>query len=242
MDYVAPFYKERITLVVRQGWPLLHDIMMCYTDLTVLMKKMPDGKSINEGLQLMHRHLGAASAVAEHTNFATGESNTSFAEEHPPPSLMLLSATSLHKRKASLKDANRKKQKVNSGIADEPAANLPLLSLDEHFATMDVAGELGGDDLLEPEEVVQKDVQKVQEEEKEIDSTDLRENQCICGLDFDSWEKLVEHRSNHPKKSFVCSWKYKVGKLLEPCGEEFKNSNSMWHHYRSKKERKKKKK
>ena len=219
---------------MRQGQPLLHDIMMCYTDLTALMKKMPDGKSINEGLWLMHRHLGAASAVAEHTNFATGESNTLFAVEHPPPPLMLLSAASLRKCKSSLKDANRKKQKVDSGIADEPAANLPLLSLDEHLATMDVAGELRGDDLLEPEEVVQKDVQKVQEEEdEEIDSTDLGENQCICGLDFDSWEKLVEHRSNHPKNSFVCSWKYKVGELLEPCGEEFKNSNSMWRHYRS---------
>ena len=147
VDYVTPFYKERIALVVRQGWPLLHDIMMCYTDLTALMKKMPDGKSINEGLQLMHRHLGIASAVAEHTNFTTGESNTSFAEEHPPLPLTLLLATSLRKCKASLKDANRKKQKVNSNIVDELAANLPLLSLDEHLATMDVAGELGGDDL-----------------------------------------------------------------------------------------------
>ena len=189
--------------------------MTCYTDLTALMKKMPDGKSINEGLQLMHRHLGAASAVAEHTNFATGESNTSCAEEHPPPPLMPLSAASLRKRKASLKDANRKKQKVDSGVVDELAANLPLLSLDEHLATMDVAGELGGDDLLEPEEVVQKDVQKVQEEEEEvIDSTDLGENQCVCGLDFDSWEKLVEHQSNHPKNSFVCLWKYKVGEVI----------------------------
>ena len=196
------------------------------------MKKMPDGKSINEGLRLMHRHLGAASAVAEHTNFTTGESNTSFAEEHPPPPLTPLSATSLRKRKLSLKDANWKKQKVDSGVADELAANLPLLSLDEHLATMDVAGELGGDDVLEPEEVVQKDVQKVQEEEEEIDSTDLGENQCVCSLDFDSWENLVEHWSNHPKNSFVCSWKYKVGELSEPCGEEFKNSNSMWRHYR----------
>ena len=85
---------------------------------------------------------------------------------------------------------------------DELAANLPLLSLDEHLATMDVAGELGGDDVLEPKEVVQKDVQKVQEEEEEeIDSTDLGENQCICSLDFDSWENLVEHWSNHPKNS-----------------------------------------
>ena len=202
--------------------------MTCYTDLMALMKKMPDGKSINEGLRLMHRHLGAASAVAEHTNFATGESNTSFAEEHPPPPLMPLLASSLCKHKASLKDANQKKQKVDSGIADELAANLPLLSLDEHLATMDIAGELGGDDLLEPKEVVQKDVQKVQEEEEEeIDSTDLRENQCICRLDFDSLEKLVKHQSNHPKNSFLCSWKYKVGKLLEPCVEEFKNSNSM---------------
>ena len=68
VDCVAPFYKERITLVVRQGQPLLRDITTCYTYLTVIMKKMPDGKSINEGLWLMHRHLGAASAVAEHTN------------------------------------------------------------------------------------------------------------------------------------------------------------------------------
>ena len=187
---------------MRQGQPLLHDITTYYTDLMALMKKMPDRKSINEGLRLMHRHLGAASAVAEYTNFATGESNTSFAEEHPPPPLMLLSAASLCKCKASLKDANRKKQKVNSGVADEPAANLPLLSLDEHLATMDVAGELGGDDLLEPQEVVQKDVQKVQEEEEEIDSTDLGENQCICSLDFDSWDKLLQHQSNHPKNSF----------------------------------------
>ena len=198
------------------------------------MKKMPDRKSINEGLQLMHRHLGAASAVAEHTNFATGESNTLFAEEHPPPPLMPLLAASLHKRKASLKDANWKKQKVNSGVANEPAANLPLLSLDEHLATMHIAGELGGDDLLEPQEVVQKDVQKVQEEEEEeIDSTGLLENQCVYGLDFDSWDNLLWHQSNHPKNSFVCSWKYKVRELLEPCGEEFKNSNSMWRHYRS---------
>ena len=44
-----------------------------------------------------------------------------------------------------------------------------------------------------------------------MDSTNLGENQCICGLDFDSWDKLVQHCSNHPKNSFVCSWKYKVG-------------------------------
>ena len=69
VDYVAPLYKEWIASVVRQGWPLLCDITTCYTDLMALMKKMPDGKSINEGLWLMHRHLGAASAVAEHTNF-----------------------------------------------------------------------------------------------------------------------------------------------------------------------------
>ena len=57
IDYVTPFYKERIALVVRQGRPLLHDITTCYTDLTAIMKKMPDGKSINNGLRLMHRHL-----------------------------------------------------------------------------------------------------------------------------------------------------------------------------------------
>ena len=118
---------------MRQGWPLLHDITTCYTDLMALMKKMPDRKSINDGLWLMHRHLGVASAVAEHTNFATGESNTLFTEEHPPPPLTLLSAASLRKRKASVKDANWKKWKVDTGIADEPAANFPLLNLDEHF-------------------------------------------------------------------------------------------------------------
>ena len=69
VDYVAPFYKEQITSVVRQGQPLLRDITTCYTYLTAIMKKMPDGKSINQGLRLMHRHLGVASAVAEHTNF-----------------------------------------------------------------------------------------------------------------------------------------------------------------------------
>ena len=198
------------------------------------MKKMPDGKSINEGLQLMHRHLGAASAVAEHTNFVTGESNTSFAEEHPPPPLMLLSATSLGKGKASVKDANWKKRKVDTGVADKPAANFPLLDLDEHLAAMDVAGEFVEDQQIEPQEVVEKDVQEVQEDkEEEMDSTNLGENQCICGLDFDSWDKLVQHRSNHLKNLFVCSWKYKVGELLESCGEDFKNSNLMWCHYRS---------
>ena len=81
IDNVAPFYKERIALVVRQGRPLLRDITTCYTDLTAIMKKIPDGKSINKGLWLMHRHLGTASALAEHTNFTTGESSRSFAEE-----------------------------------------------------------------------------------------------------------------------------------------------------------------
>ena len=156
----------------------------------------------------MHRHLGVASAVAEHTNFATGESNTSFAEEHPPPPLMPLSAASLHKRKASVKDGNRKKQKVDTGVADEPAANFLLLDLDEHLAAMDVAGEFVEDQQIEPQEVVEKDVQE--EEEEEMDSTNLGENQCVCGLDFDSLDKLVQHRSNHPKNSFVCSWKCKV--------------------------------
>ena len=46
-----------------------------------------------------------------------------------------------------------------------------------------------------------------------MDSTDLGENQCICGLDFDSWDKLVQHHSNHLKNLFVCSWKYKVGDI-----------------------------
>ena len=96
---------------------------------------------------------------------------------------------------------------------------------------MDVAGEFIEDQPIEAQEVVEKDVQ--QDEEEEMDSTNLEENQCICGLDFDSWDKLVQHRSNHPKNSFVCSWKYKDGDELEPCGEEFKNSNSMWRHYRS---------
>ena len=57
IDYVATFYKEQITSVVRQGRPLLCDITTFYTDLTAIMKKMPDRKSINDGLWLMHRHL-----------------------------------------------------------------------------------------------------------------------------------------------------------------------------------------
>ena len=178
---------------------------------------MPDGKSINEGLQLMHKHLGVASAVAEHTNFATGESNTSFAEEHPPPPLTPLSAASLQKCKASVKDVNQKKRKVDTEVADEPALNLPLVNLGEHLADMDIAGGLVEEQPMEGQEFVKKDVQ--QDEEEELDSTNLGENQCVCGLDFDSWDKLVQHSSNHPKNLFVCLWKYKVIDELEPCGE-----------------------
>ena len=96
---------------------------------------------------------------------------------------------------------------------------------------MDVAGEFLEVQQIEPQEVVEKDVQE--DEVEEINSTNLEENQCMCSLDFDSWDKLVQHHSNHPKNSFVCSWKYKVREELELCGENFKNSNSMWHHYRS---------
>ena len=102
-----------------------------------------------------------------------------------------------------------KNRKVDTGVADEPAVNFLLVDLDEHLAAMDIAGEFVEDQVIEPQEVVEKDVQ--QDEEEEMDSTNLGENQWVCSLYFNSWDKLVQHRSNDPKNSFVCSWKYKVG-------------------------------
>ena len=59
-----------------------------------------------------------------------------------------------------MKDANWKKRKVDTGIADEPTVNFPLVDLDEHLAAMDIAGEFVEDQVIEPQEVVEKHVQE----------------------------------------------------------------------------------
>ena len=57
VDYYCPFYPERIAAIMREGVPMLRDIQNLHKDLTVIMAKMPHGKSINSGLKLMHFHL-----------------------------------------------------------------------------------------------------------------------------------------------------------------------------------------
>ena len=97
VDYYCPFYPECIAAIMREGVPMLRDIQNLHKDLTVIMAKMPLGKSINSGLKLMHFHL---SAVAVHTSFATGCSDTSVVDQ-PGPGMDPLISAPLHKRKST---------------------------------------------------------------------------------------------------------------------------------------------
>ena len=76
VDYVPSFYKERITLVVRQGRPLLHDITTCYTYLTAIMKKMPKEK-------VSIRVYGSCTGIFVQPQLWQ-RILILFAEEHPP--------------------------------------------------------------------------------------------------------------------------------------------------------------
>ena len=68
----------------------------------------------------------------------------------------------------------------------------------------------------------------------EFNSTDLGENQCVCGYEFDNFEQLCQHRGiEHKNDSFVCVGKCFIDGKEVPCLEEFDSSDSMWRHYRS---------
>ena len=138
VDYICPFYPERIASIICDGRPILKDIEKVYKDLTAIMTKMPAGKGMNAGLKLMHVHLGAVAAVAETTNFATGHSDTSVVDQ-PAPAMDPLIAASLRKRKSTKPVQQPKPKKAKQ--SDEPAPTLPTVDLSEHVSEMDIAGE-----------------------------------------------------------------------------------------------------
>ena len=236
VNYYAPYYKDRVASLVRQGRPLMRDIQSCYRDLDAIMKKLPPGKSINSGLSVMHTYLEAAAVVAERTNFATGKSDASIVEDQPAPAMNPLIAASMRKCKSTVKDAHRKKQKT---------VPLPQVDLTEHMEAMDKTAEKLTDDTgLAAAAAVATPISALsvaEDDDKDIDSlldekdtTDLGPNQCVCGIDYATWDQLLQHRGLiHENNSYTCSWIYEDGDELVPCGEEFTTDNSMWRHYRS---------
>ena len=247
VNYYTPYYKERVASVVRQGAPLMRDIQSCFWDLGDIMKRMPPGKSINSGLNVMYTYLEAAANIAARTNFATGESDTSIVEEQLAPAMNPLIAASLCKRKSTQKDAHRKKPKT---------VHLPQVDISEHIEQMDKKAEKQQQSTSETGEKPHDDTglaaavavpihapslsltaeedSRLNELLEEDDTTDLGTNQCVCGIEYDSWEELLQHRGLiHANNSFVCTWRYQEGDEVVPCGEEFDKENSMWRHYRS---------
>ena len=256
VDYVAPFYKERIASVMKEGIPVLKDIKQSYKDITNIIAKMPQGRSINGGLRTIQVHLEAAAAIAETVKFSTGDSDPSVTEQ-PAPAMDPLLAGTVRKRKRKAaadkgKDTQPAKKPKSAKKADTAAATGmdggQLVDLSEHVTEMDQDYRTRHP-TQEPEPQSSEPIQggsKETEEEEEDDellaASDRDPTQCVCGADFDSVDAVevhygLEHTLPGGRRSFHCSgaWIYGKGddQYEERCAFQTKWSGSMWHHYRS---------
>ena len=231
IDYVTPFYKERIASVMKEGIPVLKDIKQSYKDITNIIAKMPQGRSINGGLRTIQVHLEAAAAIAETVKFSTGDSDPSVTEQ-PAPAMDPLLAGTVRKRKHKAaadkgKDTQPAKKPKSAKKADTAAAtgtdSGQLVDLSEHVTEMDQDYRTCHP-TQEPEPHSSEPIQggsKEMEEEEEDDellvTSDRDPTQCVCGADFDSVDAVeahygLEHTLPGGRHSFHCSRAWIYGK------------------------------
>ena len=141
IDYVAPFYKERIASVMKEGIPVLKDIKQSYKDITNIIAKMPQGCSINGGLRTIQVHLEAAAAIAETVKFSTGDSDPSVTEQPAPAMDPLLAGTVRKRKRKAAADTQPAKKPKSAKKADTAAATGTdggqLVDLSQHVTEMD---------------------------------------------------------------------------------------------------------
>ena len=248
IDFYAPFYPDRIGAVVKEGIPVLWDICKAHEGVCNIIQKMAPGKSINAGLRTIQLYLGAAVAIADTTNFATGDSNPAITDQPVSTLDPLIHGTVRRKRKTASKEetvpSKKSKPSLTATASEQPEKD--LVDISEHVRQLDKAGQSTQEvDKNQPtqsnvpeeqgEKAGDEESEKVQETDEVLPSADRGENQCVCGSNFDTVELLKIHYGiDHANHSYKCSgtWLLKDGTEVD-CTKEFKKPGSMWRHYRS---------
>ena len=206
IDFYCPFLPEHIRNLYHEGVPVLWDIQMAYEDISEIKECLLQCKSINAGIHSIKLHLQAAVAIAKTTKVACGSSDPSVTDQPGPRMDPLATGTvTCKQKKAEVFDL--------AGIPykQPKQGQLPAVSIAEHIAQMDVAGEVAG--VTEPavKEMTsgpsQPQPQLAEQEEGEEEEedfviikqpeTELHHTQCVCREEFDDREQLKNHKGSH---------------------------------------------
>ena len=262
INYYAPFYTERIASLMREGLPVMRDIIRCYDDVTSLIRKLPEKKSINSGMRKIQLHLEAAAAVCKTTKLSSGYSNPYITDIAAPGMNPLISGVvRKRKHKKDAKDSSEQPEKRSKGATpgdQQQQQQQQVLSLAEHEAELDKtyeerhpstqAAEPGvtQPESTERQEQAEGDTQAEGGKDKgqgEEDESDSDENpslhpgptQCVCGETLPTEVDLKLHAGlMHKNNAYTCAGKWIDNDgSTKQCTHEAQKPGSIWKHYRT---------